>query len=97
MLLSRVLGSLAFSISAAIHRFNGRPKTSLAGIDNDATAGSHASPRPHVWSALWHTYWTGLRDGVFPLRKPVMRWIPPLPIGMDWKGELPTSIHIINN
>jgi hypothetical protein len=32
---------------------------------------------------------------VFPLRKPVMRWIPPLPIGMDWKRELPTNIRVV--
>jgi len=82
-------------ISAAIRKFNGRPKAAPVGIENDATSGSHASPRPHVRSAHWHTYWTGPRDAVFPLRKPVMRWIPPLPIGMDWKGELPTNIKIV--
>jgi hypothetical protein len=32
---------------------------------------------------------------VFPLRKPVMRWIPPLPIGMNWKRELPTNIRMV--
>ena len=37
----------------------------------------------------------GPRDAVFPLRKPVMRWIPPLPIGMDWKRELPTNIRVV--
>jgi hypothetical protein len=82
-------------ISAAIRRFDSRSKAVPTSIDNDATAGSHASPRPHVRSAHWHTYWTGPRDAVFPLRKPVMRWIPPLPIGMDWKGELPTNIRVI--
>ena len=82
-------------ISAAIRRNNGRSKDVPDSIKNDDSAGSHASPRPHVRSAHWHTYWTGPRDAVFPLRKPVMRWIPPLPIGMDWKGELPTNIRMI--
>lgn len=82
-------------ISAAIRRFNGRPSAAPAALVDGAAPGSHASPRPHVRSAHWHTYWTGPRDAAFPLRKPVMRWIPPLPIGMDWKGELPTNIRVV--
>ena len=58
---------------------------------------THASPRPHVRSAHWHTYWTGPRKERFPVRKPVLRWIPPIPIGMDWKKELPTHIRVLNN
>ena len=79
-------------VSAAIRRFNGKAAVET---ESGAPTGSHASPRPHVRSAHWHTYWTGPRDAVFPLRKPVMRWIPPLPIGMDWKRELPTTIRVI--
>ncbi len=79
-------------VSAAIRRFNGKAPVAT---ESGAAPGSHASPRPHVRSAHWHTYWTGPRDAVFPLRKPVMRWIPPLPIGMDWKRELPTSIKVV--
>jgi len=58
--------------------------------------GIHASPRPHVRSAHWHTYWTGPRDAQFPVRKPVIRWIPPIPVGMDWKHELPTNVKIVS-
>ena len=84
-------------VSAAIRNFNGRQSTAYTNIADAATAGSHASPRPHVRSAHWHTYWTGPRDAEFPMRKPVMRWIPPLPIGMNWKGELPTNIRVVGN
>ena len=76
-------------IASAIRRFSGRP------FEDGTVPGSHASPRPHVRSAHWHTYWTGPRDAVFPLKKPVMRWILPLPIGMDWKRELPTNIRVV--
>ena len=55
----------------------------------------HVSPRPHVRSAHWHTYWTGPRGAVFPVRRPVLRWIPPIPIGIDWKREMPTTIKMI--
>lgn len=60
--------------------------------DDNAEPGSHASPRPHVRSAHWHTYWTGPRQAKFPERKPIVKWIPPIPIGMDWKRELPTTV-----
>jgi len=80
-------------VSAAIRRFNGKAPVAT---ESGAASSGHASPRPHVRSAHWHTYWTGPRDAVFPLRKPVMRWIPPLPIGMDWKRELPTNIKLID-
>ncbi len=81
-------------ISTAIRNYKaGEAKRSWAEAEGEGRG--HASPRPHVRSAHWHTYWTGPRDAVFPLRKPVMRWIPPLPIGMDWKGELPTNIRVV--
>ena len=54
--------------------------------------GSHASPRPHIRSAHWHTFWTGPRNEQFPIRKPVVKWIPPIPVGVDWKRDLPTNV-----
>lgn len=59
-----------------------------------AQGGMHASPRPHIRSAHWQTYWTGPRNASFPERKPVLRWIPPIPICLDWKKELPTNIRV---
>lgn len=70
-----------------------RHETTLNEQAETTSEQSHASPRPHVRSAHWHTYWTGPRDAVFPDRKPVIRWLPPMPIGMDWKRELPTNIR----
>lgn len=63
--------------------------------NENAEPGFHASPHPHVRAAHWHTYWTGPRDAKFPERKPIVKWIPPIPIGMDWKHELPTNIKVI--
>ena len=80
-------------VSAAIRRFSSRASDNP---DSRVVSGAHASPRPHVRSAHWHTYWTGPREGEFPQRKPVMRWIPPLPIGMDWKRELPMNIRAVD-
>ena len=78
-------------ISAALRR--ARNKTEDPVIVREGNG--HVSPRPHVRSAHWHTYWTGPRGAVFPVRRPVLRWIPPIPIGIDWKREMPTTIKMI--
>ena len=52
--------------------------------------GSHARPRAHIRSAHWTTYWTGPRTG---RQTPILRWIPPLPINMDWKKPTPAVVH----
>ena len=83
-------------ISAAIRNCNSQRQRFSGYSADDVIPVSHASPRPHVRSAHWHTYWTGPRDAIFPQRKPVMRWIPPLPIGMDWKRELPTNVRVVD-
>lgn len=58
-------------------------------------AGHSTSPRPHIRSAHWHSYWTGPRDAVYPKRKVIVKWLPPIPINMDWKSELPVNIRIV--
>ena len=77
-------------ISNVIRRY--RENSVSYRYDDSTELGSHASPRPHVRSAHWHTYWTGPRQAVFPERKPIVKWIPPIPIGMDWKREMPTVV-----
>ena len=77
-------------ISNVIRRY--RESSVSYRYDDSTELGSHASPRPHVRSAHWHTYWTGPRQAVFPERKPIVKWIPPIPIGMDWKREMPTVV-----
>ena len=80
-------------VSAAIRNYHERRNDSAQNEDQAGEPGTHASPRPHIRSAHWQTYWTGPRDEVFPKRKPVLRWIPPIPVGMDWKRELPTNVR----
>lgn len=65
------------------------------GTAEGAPGATHASPRPHIRSAHWQACWTGPRKAGFPERKPVLRWIPPIPIGMDWKRELPTNVRMV--
>lgn len=57
-------------------------------------AGTHASPRPHMRRAHWHHFWTGPMDGE---RKLALRWLPPIPVGVDGDYESPAVIHIVQN
>ena len=79
-------------ISNVIRKYRESTPIANSSADPPAAPGNHASPRPHIRSAHWHTYWTGPRDAQFPQRKPIVKWIPPIPVGVDWKAELPTSV-----
>ena len=48
--------------------------------DKKSAEGTHASPRPHVRRAHWHSYWTGPKDGK---RKVILKWLPPILVGGD--------------
>ena len=70
---------------------------SASSYPSEYRGGTHASPRPHIRSAHWHTFWTGPRKEEFPIRKPVVKWIPPIPVGVDWKNDLPTNVKEVGS
>ena len=80
-------------VSNAIRNYKNHERT--AEKEMASVQGVHSSPRPHVRAAHWHTFWVGPRSAKFPDRKPIIRWLPPIPIGMDWRRELPTNIHMV--
>lgn len=49
---------------------------------------THASPRPHIRRAHWHTYRVGL--GKTDLR---LKWLPPIPVNVGSYDELPAVIY----
>jgi hypothetical protein len=65
---------------------------------NEATGSDtkkpHASPRPHMRRAHWHSFWTGKRNSAE--RKLVLRWLPPITVNIDGI-ELPTVINPVTN
>ena len=81
-------------VSNAIRNYKNHEQ--FAERETASMQGAHSSPRPHVRSAHWHTYWVGPRDANFPDRKPIIRWLPPIPVGIDWKRELPTNIRMVS-
>jgi hypothetical protein len=50
--------------------------------------GTHASPRPHVRRAHWHTYLVG--PGRSERR---LKWLPPIPVNVDDPDALPVTIQ----
>lgn len=58
--------------------------------ESEKTPGTHASPRSHLRRAHWHHFWTGPREGE---RKLILRWLPPVPVGVDEGAEGPAVIH----
>lgn len=57
-------------------------------------SGTHASPRPHVRRAHWHSFWRGPREPKPGERRElVAKWLPPLPINVSDVAELPTTIR----
>ena len=84
---------LKHSLSSQIRNYKNHERT--AEKEMASVQGAHSSPRPHVRAAHWHTFWVGPRSAKFPDRKPIIRWLPPIPIGIDWKRELPTNIHMV--
>ena len=79
-------------VSSVIRNYRNEDKKYDAQSDSGVT---HSSPRPHIRSAHWQTYWVGPRTASFPERRPVLHWIPPIPVMMDWKRELPTNVRKI--
>jgi len=57
--------------------------------ENSAAKKSHASPRPHMRRAHWHSFWTGKRDS--PEHKLVLRWLPPITVNIN-DMDLPSVV-----
>ena len=50
--------------------------------------GGHVAP--HMRRAHWHSFWTGPRDGE---RHLIVKWLPPIPVGVDDKKEIIPTIR----
>jgi len=62
-----------------------------AATTSEDRGGTHASPRPHIRRAHWHTFWTGPRKDS-EKRKPVLKWLSPMLIGGSG-DDLPVTIR----
>lgn len=59
------------------------------------SSGGHASPRPHIRRAHWHSYWVGKRDQA-EVRSVVLKWLPPIPVNVqDVDALVPTVRDVV--
>ena len=49
--------------------------------------------RPHIRRAHWHTYWVGPMDEVYPKRKTILKWLPPIPVNVTDVEKLPVVVR----
>lgn len=84
---------VAFRIGATLRAAAAATVTGRGSDDG----GTHASPRPHIRRAHWHSYWTGPKAALgkpeVPDREIVVKWIPPIPVAMGPDGELVPTVH----
>jgi len=52
-------------------------------------SGAHASPRPHIRRAHWHTILSGSREN--PTR--TLRWLPPIPVNVERVEDLVPTLR----
>lgn len=60
-------------------------------LEDDAT---HASPRPHIRRAHWHSFWTG-RLNYPEERKLILKWVPPTPVNVKTSDDLIPTIKSV--
>ena len=85
---------VAFRIGATLRAAAAATATGPSSRD---AGGTHASPRPHIRRAHWHSYWTGPMARVGEMqptaREIVLKWIPPIPVAMGPDDESIPTVH----
>lgn len=84
-----VVWEVAYRIGATLRAAQNR-------IPSRDRGGSHASPRPHIRRAHWHSFWTGERAkavGQQTKRELVLRWLPPTGVKCGLENEAVPTIH----
>ena len=54
--------------------------------------GTHASPRPHIRRAHWHSFWVGKKDQP-DARSVTLKWLPPIPVNVPGVEDLTTTVR----
>jgi hypothetical protein len=62
--------------------------------------GTHASPRPHIRRAHWHSFWAGPKAKVGVARteerKLILHWLPPTPVAVAEDAEVIPTAHRVS-
>ncbi len=58
--------------------------------------GTHASPRPHIRRAHWHSFWVGKKDQP-DARSVTIKWLPPIPVNVQGIDDLTPTVRDVGN
>jgi hypothetical protein len=58
--------------------------------------GTHASPRPHIRRAHWHSFWVGKKDQP-DARSVTLKWLPPILVNVTEVENLTTTVRDVGN
>lgn len=79
---------VAIRLGAALRR--AQETASKNGESGENPGGTHASPRPHIRRAHWHTFLAGPRDGERERRS---KWLAPIPVNVTDDAPLIPAIR----
>lgn len=77
-------------IGATIRKYNNERTAEESQQLENSNSKIHASPRPHIRKAHWHSYWIGKMDGE---RKLILKWLPPIPVNITEDDNNPVVIR----
>ena len=78
------------------YRLGAALRQALSAHEPAESTGTHASPRPHIRRAHWHSFWVGKRDQP-DARKATLKWLPPIPVNVQGVEDLTTTVRDVGN
>jgi hypothetical protein len=58
--------------------------------------GSHASPRPHIRRAQWHSFWVRKKNQP-DARSVTLKWLRPIPVNVTGVEDLMTTVRDVGD
>jgi hypothetical protein len=74
------------------YRLGAALRQALSEHEPGELTGSHASPRPHIRRAHWHSFWVGKKDEP-SARSVTLKWLPPVPVNVTSADDLTTTVR----
>jgi hypothetical protein len=78
------------------YRLGAALRQALSAHEPKEATGTHASPRPHIRRAHWHSYWVGKRDQP-DARSVTLKWLPPVPVNVQGVDDLTATVRDVGD
>jgi len=78
------------------YRLGAALRQALCEHEPGESTGTHASPRPHIRRAHWHSFWVGKKDQP-NARSVTLKWLPPIPVNVTGVDDLTTTVRDVGS